>query len=91
MWLLTLGLPIIVLIIVGSILLGGIWTIILVPLMVIVAVVAGIWTFGRAQRHRERIPGEREPIRPLPHTGHVNTPGGPSTPGDLVDARRGQQ
>jgi hypothetical protein len=90
MWLITFGLPALILIVAG-LLLGGAWAFVFIPIAVIVVLGGGGFTLARASRHRETIPGEREPIRPLPHTGHANTAAAPSTPDQLVDARRTEQ
>jgi hypothetical protein len=73
-----------------SIVSGGIFTIVVLPLAVIVAVVAlliSLW--GRASGRSEGEP-RREPA-PLPHSDHANTAPAPTSPGQLVDARRAQQ
>lgn len=73
-----------------SIVSGGIFTIVVLPLAVIVAVVAlliSLW--GRASGRSEGEP-RREPA-PLPHSDRANTAPAPTSPGQLVDARRAQQ
>ena len=92
MWLYIFAFALLVFGIVGSILSGGIFTIAIVPLGVvalITAVIASMWARaqqGRAGHNNETSSGER----PLP-TGHSNTAAAPSTPEQLVDARREQQ
>jgi hypothetical protein len=78
--------------IIGGVASGGIFTLIFIPLgviMAIVGVIAGMW--ARAQqgttRREERV--AEEPA-PLPHTPS-QTPSSPATPSQLADARRAQQ
>ena len=81
--------------VIGGVASGGIFTIIFVPLgaiMLIVAVVAGAW--GRAQQgssggktRASRTEHEHAPLRHTPPQGAA----APSTPEELVDARRVQQ
>ena len=78
--------------IVGGVASGGIFTLIFVPLgLIMLAVAAFTGAFGRASQNRgarrETSPTEPEPLRHSPAQG---TPA-PSRPDDLVDARRAQQ
>ncbi len=92
MW---LFLPVVVLVVaavVGGAFAGGIYTIVLIPLAVIAlfgALVYGYFT-GGAQRHAE---GDRATSRPAspPTAQHDATASAPSTPDELVDARRSNQ
>jgi hypothetical protein len=93
MWLFLSALIVLVIGIAGSIFSGGIFTIVLIPLGVIaLATAAGSSMFAHSA-HR-KAGGDRagagEP-RPLPSSNHQNTAPAPSTPEDLVDARRQQQ
>jgi hypothetical protein len=74
----------------AGILLGGIFTIVLVPLALIAAIAAvAIMAMGRGEEAKAGAAGGAEP--PLPH----NQPGDPghqlARPDDLVDARRTAQ
>jgi hypothetical protein len=78
--------------IIGGVASGGIFTLIFIPLgaiMLIVAVVAGMW--GRARQgtltQPEASDTEPQPLRHTPPQGAR----GPGTPEELVDARRAQQ
>jgi hypothetical protein len=89
MWLYLIVAVLVVLGVVGGIFAGGVFTIVLVPLALIVLVSGlGYSALGRAaQRHA----GGGEGDRPLPHgqgseSGHVAT-----SPERLADARRVQQ
>lgn len=91
MWLFFLALPLAVILIIGGLLAGGTVTIVFIPLAVLIAAGAIIYTmWGRATDQRN-IPGERERVQPLPHTDHANTAATPGTPDQLVDAQRRQQ
>jgi hypothetical protein len=93
MWLYILAFFILIFGIVGSVLSGGIFTIVLVPLGFIALVSAvGFGAFSRAAQRRQGASTNAGPSspRPLP-TGHSNASSAPSTPEDLVDARRVQQ
>jgi hypothetical protein len=78
--------------VVGGVASGGIFTLIFIPLgaiMVVVAVLSG--AFGRAsQDSGTRQRSTRAEPEPLPHTPSGTAPA-PSSPEQLVDARRGQQ
>jgi hypothetical protein len=91
MWLYIFVVPLVVVMIIGGLLAGGIFTIVFLPIAVIIVAAAVIYTMWAQSTDRENIPGERERVKPLPHTGHRNTAAAPSTPDQLVDARRGEQ
>ena len=79
--------------IIGGVASGGIFTIIFVPLgaiMLVVAVLAGMW--ARAQQGREggQTHGSSTEQAPLRHTPPQGAPT-PARPEELVDARRAQQ
>jgi hypothetical protein len=92
MW---LFLPVVVLVaaaVVGGAFAGGIYTIVLIPLAVIAlfaAIVYGYFT-GGAQRAAEGRRGRSRPPAP-PTTQHDASAPAPSTPEELVDARRSNQ
>ena len=94
MWLFLSALIFLVIGIVGSIFSGGIFTIVIIPIGLIALVTAAgssmsAWS---AQRKHGGGPtaGSAEP-RPLPSSNHHNIAPAPSSPADLVDARREQQ
>lgn len=95
MWLYMVALVLLVAGIVGGVLTGGIFTIVLLPLGVIVliaAIVTGLWARGAgASAHDLRSGAELEPAD-LPHTTRPQ-PGasGTTSPDELVDARRRAQ
>ena len=78
--------------IIGGVASGGIFTIIFVPLgaiMLIVAVLSGMWARARQGSSGGETRGSKERA-PLRHTRPQGA-AAPSTPSDLVDARRVQQ
>lgn len=79
--------------IVGGVASGGIFTLIFVPLgLIMLAVAAGAGVFGRSSQDKSegrKQPSNGEPA-PLRHTPAQGTPA-PATPEDLADARRAQQ
>lgn len=91
MWLFFFALPLAIILIVGGLLAGGIYTIVFLPVAVIIAGGAIIYTMWGRATEPQNVPGERERVKPLPHTDHANTGGAPSSPDQLVDARRGEQ
>lgn len=91
MWLFFLALPLAILLIVGGLLAGGIYTIVFLPIALIIAAGSIIYTMWARSTEPANVPGERERIKPLPHTEHANTASAPGTPDQLVDARRASQ
>lgn len=92
MWLIWFAIPLVIFLIVGGLLAGGIFTIVFLPIAVIIALGAYLFTlWGRSSSRRRRLPGEDEPVDPLPHTNHANTPSAPATADQLLDARRRSQ
>jgi hypothetical protein len=93
MWLYIIAAVLLILGIAGGVLTGGIFTIVILPLGVIALVTAfvvSLWV--RSQQGGpsdvEETPASQE--APLP-TGHSNAATAPSTPEDLVNARREAQ
>lgn len=91
MWLFFLVAPLAIFLIVGGLLAGGIYTIVFLPIAVIIAVGSIIYTMWGSSTEPRNIPGERERVKPLPHTPPPDTAPGPMTPDQLVDARRAEQ
>jgi hypothetical protein len=95
MWLLYLAVLLVIFGIIGSVASGGIFTIVVLPLGVIVLVVAGVMSlWGRSRKIRSggRVGASTDEPAPLPHSTRPQ-PGtqGPNTPSELVNARREQQ
>ncbi|MDQ6840802.1 MAG: hypothetical protein M3025_00045 [Actinomycetota bacterium] len=94
MWLYLVALVLVILGVAGGVASGGIFTIILVPLGLIVAGSAVLYaSWGRSAQGSSGGDTEAAPStnRPLPHSlqrdsGHV-----PTSPEGLADARRGEQ
>jgi hypothetical protein len=94
MWLYVLAFFILIFGIVGSVLSGGIFTIVLLPLGVIALISAVVFgAFGRAAQGRQGASTNAgsSTARPLPASEHSNTPAAPTTPDELAEARRVQQ
>lgn len=90
-WLLALAAA---LVFAGGIAFGGIYTLILVPIAVIGAIVAVAYTVfaGSAQRRAGQHTGASETARgSVTRSRQTSPPQAPSSPEELVDARRGQQ
>jgi hypothetical protein len=94
MWFYPLLLTVVVLAIVGGALAGGIFTIVLIPLAAIVLVSAVVYSmWGRALQARAgaSTDASHTSAQPLPHRRERPTGRAPSSPEELVDARRQQQ
>jgi mannose/fructose/N-acetylgalactosamine-specific phosphotransferase system component IID len=77
---------------IAGILTGGIFTLILVPLAIVAVVSAVAYTslgYLRGAGTQQEV--ESAGTDPLPHTHHNNVPPRPTTPDELVDARRQAQ
>jgi hypothetical protein len=91
MWLFIFILPIFVLLVIGGLAVGGIFTLVLLPIAFIIAAVAVIFTLWGKSEGRRRLPRD-EPTMPAPNaTAHVNEAPAPTTPSQLTDARRQAQ
>jgi hypothetical protein len=77
--------------IIGGVASGGIFTLIFVPLgLVMLGVAAVSGMMGRASQDKGQSRTSTQEPDPLPHTPTGSTPA-PATPENLVDARRAQQ
>jgi uncharacterized protein (DUF58 family) len=83
MWLYTIAFPVGVLIIVGSLVAGGVYTLVGIP-VVLLALASGV-----VLRAIGRVTLERRGGAPV--GGAEGSGAGPVTPGELADARRAQQ
>jgi hypothetical protein len=94
MWLYIIAVALLIFGIVGGVLSGGIFTVVLVPLGLIALVTAVVMSGLAHRAGAAKTPGGNgtgEP-RPLPHSdAQPSAVATPSTPEDLVDARREQQ
>jgi hypothetical protein len=91
MWLTFLYVVGAIFVAIAGVLSGGIFTLILVPLAVIAAVLAigyAMWGYASGAGSQQEV--EDSIGDPLPHSGHRNVPPRPSTPDELVDARQRQ-
>ncbi len=91
MWLALPLLFVVLLALVGGLVVGGVYAIVLIPIAVIIAVFGAAYVVW-ARSKQAPPPDERHTeVDPLPHSGHSNTAATPSTPDQLVDARRSEQ
>jgi hypothetical protein len=95
MWLGVVLILAIAFMVVAGVLSGGIFTIVLVPLAVVVAVTGlgyAMWAraTGAASPQEAQVSADSVPDS-LPHSGHSNAAAAPNTPDQLVDARRRAQ
>jgi hypothetical protein len=76
--------------IVGGVVMGGVFTLVLVPLAIVAALSAIAYlSLARASGANPAV--EQKPDNgPLPHSEHVDTASAPRSPDDLVDARQRQ-
>lgn len=91
MWLSFLFFFVVLFALAGGVLLGGVFTLVLVPLGILAGVGAityAIW--GRASSANATT-DDGVINEPLPHSAHQNTASAPATPGELLDARQQQQ
>jgi hypothetical protein len=94
MWFYFIGLFLLVVAIAGSVVSGGIFTIVLLPLAVIALISAALHSMAgrKAQAAAGGVPGSPEPgPDPLPTSRGANGAPAPSSPEQLADARRQQQ
>ena len=88
-WILALGLA---LVLAGGIFFGGIYTLILVPIAVLAAIVGIVYSvFAGAAKQQEG--GEPDPTGrgPATRTSQTGSPQAPARPAELADARRARQ
>ena len=94
MWFYPLLVVLVILGIVGGTLAGGVYTLVLIPLAVIVAVSVIVYAmWGRSMQARAGAPTEAtaEKTEPLPHQQARPSGRAPTSPEALADARRQQQ
>lgn len=91
MWLAPIVVLLLILALIGAVIGGGIFTLVLVP----IAILVGLSALGYAMWNRASAPGltaqGTSTSDPLPHSHHLNTAPTPSTPDALVDAQQKQQ
>ncbi len=93
MWFYMIAFFLILVGIIGGVLSGGIFTIIFIPLgaiMLVVAVVFGMWSRAREGSATPDAEGAKTDQAPLRHTPPQGAPA-PTRPEELADARRVQQ
>jgi hypothetical protein len=90
MWLVIFVVPLAIIMLIGGLLAGGIFTIVFLPLALIIAALAMIFTLWGKSQDRRPLPSD-QPTVPEPGGGLSNTPARPNTPDELVNARRQAQ
>jgi hypothetical protein len=91
MWLYIFVIPLAIVMLIGGLLAGGIFTIVFLPIAIIITAMAIAFAmYGKSSRRRT-LPSAQAVSPPPPDSGHVNVAESPNQPGDLVDARRGVQ
>ncbi len=98
MWFYFIGLFLLIVAIAGSIVSGGIFTIVLLPIALI-ALISAMLHSAAARKAQARAGGATEDPSasgapepaPLPSSQHANRAPAPSSPEQLADARRQQQ
>jgi amino acid permease len=90
MWLIFFVVPLAILMLIGSLLAGGIFTIVFLPIALIIVGVAIAFSMYGTSQNRRRLPRDQS-TAPAPNTGHSNVPAAPNSPGELTDARRQAQ
>lgn len=93
MWLYMIAVFLLLFGIIGGVASGGIFTLIFIPLgavMLVVAVLMGMWHRSQEGRAGAQTEGSKTEQAPLRHTPPQGAPT-PTTPEELADARRVQQ
>jgi len=93
MWFYMIAVFLVLVGIIGGVASGGIFTLIFIPLgaiMLVVAVLMGMWHRSQQASAGGQTEGSKTEQAPLRHTPPQGTPS-PTRPEELVDARRAQQ
>ncbi len=92
MWLSFPVLILVILMIIGGIIGGGVFTLVLVPVAAIIFIVSIVVSgWSRSQEGGENPSEASLTGDPLPHSGRRNMPASPASPDDLVNARQHEQ
>ncbi|HEX4011894.1 MAG TPA: hypothetical protein VHX62_17865 [Solirubrobacteraceae bacterium] len=83
--------PLAVVLVIGGLLAGGIFTIVFLPIAVIIIVSAILFTMWGRKDERPTAPSERPSEQSFSANQAPNSAPTPSTPDQLVDARRATQ
>lgn len=89
MWLFWFVIPLAIVMLIGGLLAGGIFTIVFLPLALVIVAIAGIFTLYGLSDRRRPLPSDQSTATGL-GTGPADAPA-PSTPAELTDARRQAQ
>lgn len=86
MWLFWFVVPLAIVMVIGGLLAGGIFTIVFLPLALIIIAIAGISTLYGLSDRRRKLPSD-EPTTTGLGTGPADAPS-TTTPEEITDARR---
>ncbi|HEX4430347.1 MAG TPA: hypothetical protein VHZ96_13865 [Frankiaceae bacterium] len=92
MWLFWFVLPLVIVMVIGGLLAGGIFTIVFLPLALIIIAIAIVSTLYGLSNRRRTLPSDRSTATGLRGGGGPSQVSSrPNTPGELTDARREAQ
>jgi hypothetical protein len=89
MWLFWFVIPLAIVMLIGGLLAGGIFTIVFLPLALVIVAIAGISTLYGLSDRRRPLPSDQPTATDL-GTGPADSPS-PAAPDEIVDARRQAQ
>jgi hypothetical protein len=88
MWLSFLLFAGLLFLLVGGVLLGGIFTLVLVPVAIVAALSAVAYLMWARAAGADPAVNPKPDDAPLPHSSYANVDPAPSTPDDVVNARQ---
>jgi hypothetical protein len=92
MWLFWFVVPLAIVMVIGGLLAGGIFTIVFLPFALLIIAVAVFFSMYGKSSGRRSLPRDQPTATDLgTGTSHANVAPAPSGPGDLTDARRQAQ
>jgi membrane protein implicated in regulation of membrane protease activity len=92
MWLVWFIVPLVIVMVIGGLLAGGIFTIVFLPFALLIIAVAVVFSMYGKSSGRRTLPRDQPTATDLgTGTGHTNVASSPNSPGDLTDARRQAQ
>jgi hypothetical protein len=91
MWLYIFVVPLAIIMLIGGLLAGGVFTIVFLPLALIIVAAAVVFAMWGKSQQRPSLPSDRATTAPETGTGQSSLAPRPNTPDELVDARRQAQ
>ena len=92
MWLFWFVLPLAIVMVIGGLIAGGIFTIVFLPLALVIIAIAVIFTLYGLSDRRRTLPSDRSTAEGLRGGGGASQVSArPSSPGEVTDARREAQ